>query len=236
MASTSTANAAGSAPAYNYQQANEPRGIEKPLRLAQSIVSNPTDWITWNIPSIATLNKAVTAPKTERWLKYLPGFMNHWLDAFSTGPIARLCQWLTRIPHYNFVSNLFFHLTCVAGLVLAPFDIKNCINLWKDKKAFIGHKLCFSLETVTNIGMSALAIASLLVGRFGMGTLAARLFAWSMTMGGINMIASIPEMAVGAVEGAKSIGQKVWGWLTGRHKAKPQPAQQPARQTAAKPA
>jgi hypothetical protein len=203
--------------AYNYRKANEPKGIEKPLRLAQNLVSNPNDWLTYNIPTVATLGKALEAPAAQRWLLRVPAFARRALVGFANGPVGHVCQRLTQIRGYGVLTAVLFHCTAIAGLVLAPFDIKNMLNLWKDKRALLPHKVTFSIMTITGVLMSLGAAASLLLCRFGMGALGAKMFNWAMMLGGVNLIASIPEQGTEIVKGVWNFGKK----LIGRFSPKP---------------
>lgn len=198
--------------AFSYVKANEPKGAEKPLRFLAEIVSNVDDIFHTGLREIAKGGQWLQNSVIARALSWLPqnthAFFNRVAESKSIGFVQKITQAPFFAPFATFMSKA----SPIVGLIMAPFDIKNMINLWKDPKALLPHKILTTVRTVTGTAMCLGGFLGLvLLPWLGMPAAAATCLSLALKIGLVNLVASAPYWIKGIGGAIGWVGSKVGG-------------------------
>lgn len=197
---------------FSYVKANEPQGAEKPLRFMGEMVSNIDDIFHTGLTEVAKGGQWLQNSVVARALSWLPqnthSFFTRVADSKSIGFVQKITQAPFFAPFATFMSKA----SPIVGLILAPFDIKNCINLWKDPKALLAHKVLTTVRTATGTLMCLGGFLGLvLLPWMGMPTAAAACLSIALKIGLVNLVASVPYWAKGIGSAVGWVGSKAVG-------------------------
>jgi hypothetical protein len=190
---------------FSYVKANQPKGVEVPLRMVQNVVSNADDIGRSAVTEAAHASSWLNQSWIARVVSWLPQKMGNALNVAAKSKAIGLLEKVTQLPFYGAFAGFVTKASPVVGLVMAPFDIKNMINVWKDPKALLPHKVLTSVRTVTGTLMCLGGLLSFALPALGFPAAGSFALSWALKIGLVNLVASIPYWAKGiggAVAGA----------------------------------
>ena len=198
--------------AFSYVKANEPKGAEKPLRFLAEIVSNVDDIFHTGVREVAKGGQWLQNSVIARALSWLPQNTSSFFSRVADSKSISLIQKVTQAPFFAPFATFMSKASPIVGLVMAPFDIKNMINLWKDPKALLPHKILTSVRTVTGTAMCLGGFLGLVLFPWlGMPAAAATAISLALKIGLVNLVASAPYWIKGIGSAIGWVGAKVGG-------------------------
>ena len=211
-AAEAPASMAKDAAQFSYTEANQPRGLEKPLRVAQEIVSNADDVLHTGVTEASRAGQWLQNSFFARLLQGLPEKASAFFQRVADGKTVGLLGRLTQTPFYGAFATTMAKVSPFVGLVMAPFDLKNCVNLWKDPEALLPHKILTTVRTGTGILMCLGGAAGLVVlPALGFPAAGAAVVGLALKIGLVNLAASVPYWAKGIGSAVGWVGSKVGG-------------------------
>jgi hypothetical protein len=204
---------------FSYTKANVPKGVEVPMRTVQNVINNADDIGHTAVREASRASSWLSQSWIAKAVSWLPdsagGFLNNVSQSKAVGLLTRV----TQTPFFGAFSGVITKASPLIGLAMAPFDIKNMINTWKDPKALLPHKVLTSVRTVTGTLMCLGGVAAFALPALGFPAAGALALSWALKIGLVNLFASIPYWAKGIGSAVGWVGQKVGGAVVDGAKA-----------------